>query len=169
MKLILAFSIWLFCMGSFAFAENALTIKVHSKGMFLKAHKKDKRQSPARISLTKLGIKPGQKIMLTAMGDYKSGDRFEDNSTGMIGVFVGLSRKRFLHPAAGSRVSPATTKTCWEGNISSNDIPQDFVVGSGVLIVPKGAKAILFSAFDCYFIDNTDPDKNFSVKAVSVN
>lgn len=168
-RLIIAIITLFTVVGNSAFAGNSITVRVHPKGMFLKAHKKDKRQSPARILLRKISAKTGQRITLIPTGDYKSGGRFKDNSTGMIGVFIGLGRKSFLSPASGSEVLAADTKTCWEDNIRSNDIPHDFVVGSGKLIVPKGARAILFSAFDCHFVDNSDPDRDFFVKAIKVN
>lgn len=149
-----------------AAAQTVFKKNVHPKGVYLKIHKLDKRQPPLRIKLSKIGIKSGDKITLKATGDYKSGDRFLDDSTGMIAVFVGTNRKKFISPGTGSSVSNAPTRTCWKGNFKSNDIVHDFVVGSGDVIVPKRAKSILVSAYDCHFLDNTDPDKDFYMQII---
>ncbi len=136
-------------------------IKVDPAGTWLADLDKDAAKAPTSLLLSERGIKAGDWISMTRVGNYKAGDgtSFTDTSSSMVAVFLDKD---------GNKVSPAvyqgaSTQTQSSGKVT--DIPQDFdvVTGTTQLQVPVGAVKISFSVKDIYYSDNTDPNNNFGL------
>lgn len=136
-------------------------VKVDPAGTWLADLDKDAAKAPTSVLLSERGIKAGDWISMTRVGNYKAGDgaSFTDTSSNMVAVFVDKD---------GNKISPNVYQGAYTQNQSSGkatDIAQDFdvVTGTTQLQVPANAVRILFSVKDIYFSDNTDPNNNFGV------
>ena len=131
---------------------------VNSAGTFLTPEANDPVGPATRILLADLGVAPGDCLGVGRVGAYQAGGTFGDDSLGLIAVFQGPGG--FI--TAENTVPVETVFP--ECTVSPNNIPEDFDANEPVyVVVPEGAEALLFSTFDCFMGDNSDPNGDYGV------
>lgn len=158
-------------------------VKVDPKGTYLftnrnpyhpdpdvqKTIPKDYANSPSVFDLTQLYNHPvfplqeGDVLTFELVGYFQAGDQHTDTYASLGAVFnnyhTNLSPGSYTN--AGPFPSPPTYHNGWP-----TDIPQDFYIPNGRVVyaqVPKGATRILFTVWDSFFSDNSDPNGDFGV------
>jgi hypothetical protein len=138
----------------------------------------DNAQFPQIITMAQLGVASGDILQAYSTGDYKPcsydpNPACRDKYPGMLGAFVGKGGKLVPYGEGGTVTEVKTDPTCryyYSGghNPLDSNVPNDFVLSTrqdapSILVVPKDAVGLVFSTYDCYFIDNSDPDGDFQV------
>jgi hypothetical protein len=121
------------------------------------------------INLANLGLKPGDRIRLDALGDYSlAAGQLPEETREMIGVFS--SSATLLPGDKLNRVAGAidagtdvVTAPTWHGR-RDTDITPDFAIGSIKIRIPAGARYLFVAAPDIFSSDNTDPDADYAVR-----
>jgi Ca2+-binding RTX toxin-like protein len=129
----------------------------------LAADPTDPAPGPTQVSLSQVQATAGDWITLSRRGDFQYGPAdqgFTDTVSNMLALFV---------DAQGAPVAPVTflsSRSSTQTSGRNTDIAQDFVVAAGItrVMVPEGAVALRFSAYDRFYSDNLDPDNDFGVE-----
>ncbi len=134
----------------------------------------DAAPNSAAIDLAAIGVLPGMRVELAAVGDFDCGAMCLDDDNDLVGVFS--ADAALLGGWADQRVVGAidcgadyVTTSTWIGGLAT-DISQDFLItdsatqASVIVDVPAGAAYLFVSVPDSYFSDNSDPDRDFGVR-----
>jgi hypothetical protein len=154
-------------------AVPATTIKIPPAASYLRAN----GETPANavpIALSGLGVVPGDFVQIQRLGDFKPGASYDDASVGMTALFS--SNATLLAAGQAQRVPGAleagadvVTPRTYFGSMDT-DIPQDFLVTDGaIVIVPSGASHLFAAAWDSAYADNSDPDNDYAVSITKVS
>jgi hypothetical protein len=119
--------------------------------------------APTILDLTALGVSPGNILQLTVSGNICYGivcfGPLVDalfSSTNTLLASNNLTRvtgSLGLPNASGSPGLNTQASTMWFG--SGNDIPNDFILNGGSVVVPVGAQFLFLGIFDSFYADNT--------------
>ncbi|MEM8945705.1 MAG: PEP-CTERM sorting domain-containing protein [Planctomycetota bacterium] len=135
------------------------------------------------IDLATIDATPGEILMFEVLGEFSlSGLETPSNpniATAAIGVFSGSSTLlAFDQAAVIERVVDAIDAGVDIDTSPSQDIAEDFALGGSfpgglsvedvAVEVPIGATHLFVSAFDGFFLDNSDADSNFAVRITVV-
>jgi hypothetical protein len=146
---------------------------------------KDVVVAPTVISLSSLGIKEGDSINVSTLGDMSFtchpgvAGSCVISSVILCGVFS--SSNSILSPGTASApqinrvpgvvaptfnpLRPCLTSPSFIGGIAT-DIPQDFMLDGTAATVPKGAQYLIMAVSDSYYADNADPNGHLAVNVV---
>jgi Ca2+-binding RTX toxin-like protein len=158
--------------GAYAIPPNSSVpvrlFSINPAGTYLADLSLDLASSPTKVLLSDFSAQSGNIINLSRYGAYQAGNGlrpgtsspFLDDSASMAAVFV---------DANGNRVAPEvfigySTQSQSSGLVTN--VPQDFLVVAGGITqvkIPLGAVAIQFTVNDVWFMDNTDPNRDFGV------
>jgi|GEM_PF-763907 len=144
--------------------SNVTDISVNAQEAFLRTVHVGLPE-PTPIALAVLGIVPGNVIGLDVLGEYLSGSTPKD---AMIGLFSATDEINDDSSTIINRVPGAIdsgqdfiTATIPGGN---TEIDEDFFIDGIRITVPEGALYLIVSAYDSYYLDNSDTDGNFGVR-----
>jgi len=158
-----------FCAAVSLFSQSQLLaqsgspvfVKVNPAGTYLLVDPCDQAAPPTSVTLSSLGIVPGEFIRLTRVGAFKFGANFNDDGTSLAAVFRGPPG--FIAPGPDSQHVSFNSGSTFCNNIPTN-IAADFNVDPQIVVqVPVGATEILFTAGDSFWSDNTDPNNDYGV------
>ncbi|NUL82569.1 MAG: hypothetical protein HUU60_07595 [Armatimonadetes bacterium] len=160
---------------SVATALCQATFAINPRGTFLRTNQ-DSPLNPLIVSLTSVGLVPGQTIKIETIGDWRAGPQFSDDAYTMIGVFS--SSNALLATSEQHRV-PDAISTCglsalsggtYFGNLPT-DIPEDFRISSHstqvrqiIVRIPHNAAYLFICVPDSLYNDNTDPDGDLAIR-----
>jgi hypothetical protein len=155
---------------------GATDITLNPKATYLHVCNDAALDAPA-ISLSSLGLSPGETILIEVLGDWDNGpggDTFVSTCavfSASATLLAGSASHRVPDAiAAGLPVTTANTYFCNE----PTDIPEDFRVASSspstsvMVQIPAGATHLFVNACDQLFDDNTDPDGDYAVRITRV-
>jgi hypothetical protein len=156
-------------LAGFASQAQLIAIKTDPRGTYLRTNF-DNAPAAVPIALAGLGLKPGDRISITRLGDFNCHSSCGDLSTGMIAVFsssnllLASDQAHRVPGAIDAGVDIVTSRTFFSG--VATDIPEDFEVsGTGVVLtIPAGAAFLFVAAHDSLYGDNGDPDGDFAVR-----
>jgi hypothetical protein len=158
-------------LGSVSFAQSH-KMALDPKGAYILTNQ-DSPDNPLILSLSSLGIKPGDEIAGIGLGDlsycpscsempvyavcavFSSSDTLL--STDMLNRIPGA-----IAPNFSQAVECVTSPTLF-GNVPT-DIPQDFALFTEPVTVPPGAKYLFVALPDTYYADNTDNNGDLGVQ-----
>lgn len=134
-------------------------------------------QNTIPVSLSSLGLQPGEEISMQAFGDfcYYATNCFRDlvPPQPILGLFstsstlLSSSLLNRVPGAIGGVGTPAFTGPTFFGDLPT-DIPQDFLIpqiaGSTDITIPAGANFLFLSVTDSYYGDNIDRDQEVGVR-----
>jgi hypothetical protein len=139
-------------------------VKVNPAGTYLFVDStcfNDQAAPPTSVTLSSLGIVPGEFIRLTRVGAFQWGANLNDDGTTLGAVFRGPSG--LIAPGPNSQHASFNSLPTFCNNIPTN-IAEDFNVDPQTVVqVPVGATEILFTANDSFYRDNTDPNNDYGV------
>ena len=136
-------------------------VKLSPTGSFLRICN-DSATDPVIIDLVPLGVKPGDRMLLSARGGYFNGSRPRYRMA--LAVFSSTATllgpgNQFRVPGAinaGDEYEMYTEDTLFCEGVQT-DIPEDFgIEPSATVTVPAGAKYLFLCAKDKYYEDNVD-------------
>lgn len=166
---LLAFS----CAISMSVATFADIYPLDSRATYLHTNQDLLATGALAIPLSERAYTPGTWITITALGDFKVGNSFNDEYVSMAGLFS--SSSTLLSPTAANRVPGAIeagtdyiTSPTWFGS-QTTDIAADFAIGlsdaqrSVTLPIPDGAAWLIVGIVESHYSDNTDPDGDLAV------
>ena len=150
-----------------------VTLSLDPAGTFLHTHR-DRARDTAAIVLADLGILPGDRLRLEAVGDFDPGPG-GDTALNLVAVFSGggvLMPAHLLDRVPGAMDAGDDLVTgCTFNGCQPTDIPEDFAVARGdgsfshaCLVVPDGATHLFAGPADSYYGDNSDPDGDFGLR-----
>jgi hypothetical protein len=131
---------------------------------------------PTVITLSDLGVGPGDCLRIRTLGDFDYGPGGDegDSSIGLFSSDATLLDEALLHRVPGALDAGEdwmTSPTYYGSEIT--DIPEDFRI-SGVeqdeviVTIPAGATVLFVSVHDTLFVDNSDPDGDYRVELTKV-
>ncbi|HSE86746.1 MAG TPA: right-handed parallel beta-helix repeat-containing protein [Candidatus Binatia bacterium] len=152
----------LFCQSQLlAQSSSPVFVKVNPAGTYLLVDSCDQAAPPTSVTLSSLGIVPGEFIRLTRAGAFKAGVNFNDDQPTLGAVFRGPSG--LIAPGPNSQHASFNSLPTACNNISTN-IAEDFNVAPQTAVqVPVAATDILFTGNDSFWSDNTDPNNDYGV------
>ena len=139
---------------------QTITLPVNPKATYLAMNPSDPGVVPAvPISLSALGVQPGQTITLTSTGmvDYCVGYPPCDSYYPVGGLAGLFSSNTSVAGAIAVAGAPAYVYTAPAGGFQPPDIPQDFLVNpipGTTVMVPQGAAYLFVILGDDYYSDN---------------
>jgi hypothetical protein len=161
--------------GAYSIFFNGCAIPVDPTDAYLHVAATDTAGDAVPISLASRGIAPGDPINIARLGDFVDTSGGSDTSTELCGVFSASDALDVQ--SAVDRVQDAlnhgnecvTAATDPDGE--DTDVPEDFLISEPsasqvkvqVMTVPSGASHVFFAAPDEKYMDNSDPDGDFSV------
>ena len=155
-------------------AAHAVTFAVGVHDAYLHLDASDVAGGALCVDLGSIGVVPGYKINLVAVGDWNAGP-YGDVQHGLLAVFS--ADATLLGPTLLNRVPGAISAGpynfsggTWPHN-EPTDIFEDFgVPDAGIdVVVPQGAKKLFISVADIYYTDNSDPDGDLRVAITIVS
>jgi hypothetical protein len=134
-------------------------------------------QNTIPVSLSSLGLEPGDEISMQAFGDFCYYEpncfKFIVPPSPILGLFstsstlLSSSLLNRVPGAIGGVGTPVSSWTTFYGNLPT-DIPQDFLIpqipGSTEITIPAGANFLFLSVFDTLYGDNVDRDQEVGVR-----
>ena len=161
------------CAVALTTAASADIYPMNAKATYLHTNQDASAVNALAIPLSERAYAPGTWITITALGDFKVGNAFNDEYVSMAGLFS--SSNTLLGPTAANRVPGAIdagedylTAPTWNGT-QATDIAADFAIGlsdaqrSVTLPIPDGASWLIVGIVDSYFSDNSDTDGDLAV------
>jgi hypothetical protein len=159
-----------------AFAQSSFSID--PRGTYLRTSQ-DAPQAPLIVSLTAIGLSPGDRIRIEALGDFDCGGPCGDDRLGLIAVFSATSQllpqdQPHRVPGAIDAGVDAATLPTYHGGLPT-DIAEDFWIRDSAAVsyalclrVPDGAEFLFLSTPDHLFYDNSDPDGDYGVRLTAL-
>lgn len=134
-------------------------------------------QNTIPVSLSSLGLQPGDEISMQAFGDFcyfaPNCFKFIVPPGPILGLFstssslLSSSLLNRVPGAIGGVGTPAASWLTYYGNLPT-DIPQDFLIpqipGSTEITIPTGANFLFLSVIDTLYGDNLDRDQEVGVR-----
>ena len=136
--------------------------RVDTKGSYLEPKSELKCGPPTVLTLSDIGLSPGDFIALQCTGTFSAGVNYP-NQTGLGACFFAGSKP--VSPGSFGQQEPIFTPPTWPNQLST-DIEQDFFVPQNreiIVRVPERASRLAFSVPDSYFDDNSDQSGKFGV------
>jgi len=138
-------------------------------------------QNTVPVSLSSLGLQPGDEISMQAFGDFcyyaSNCFKFIVPPSPILGLFstsstlLSSSLLNRVPGAIGGVGTPAFSGPTYSGNLPT-DIPQDFLIPqiprSTDITIPAGANFLFLSVIDSLYSDNVDRDQEVGV-SISVD
>jgi len=157
-------------------AKADSVIVVNPTATYLRTNDDPGSQNTIPISLSALGLQPGDQISMQALGDfcYYSPDcfKFLVPAEPLFGVFstsnvlLSSSLLNRVAGAIGGVGTPVVSGPTWYGGLPT-DIPQDFLIpqipGATEVTIPAGAAFLFVTAEDSLYGDNSDSDHDLAV------
>ncbi len=146
-----------------------VTTNINPKGTYLRTSGDPDAQQPTKINLAAAGIAPGDRIIVTRLGQYEFNGLPGNLLNAAVGVFsssdVVLADTSLLDrvPGAIDAGTDFVTATTFNGNLAT-DIPQDFFIGGNDIVVPAGAQWLIVCPNDVFYGDNTDSDSDYQIR-----
>jgi hypothetical protein len=140
---------------------SSLFVKVNPAGTYLTVDPCDQATPATSVTLSSLGIVPGEFIKLTRTGAFQAGIGFTDTQSTLGAIFKGPSG--LISPGLDSQHAAFNSLATACSGISTN-IAEDFNVAPQTAVqVPAGAAEILFTGNDSFWSDNTDPNNDYGL------
>ncbi|MBI5851387.1 MAG: hypothetical protein HZB39_10240 [Planctomycetes bacterium] len=167
----------LVCAFATAIVRAQTVLRIDPRHTYL-LRSNDAVPEPLAISLSAVGVSPGQVVRMRAVGDWDCGGPCADNgiNTGAVfsnGATLLPATQRFRVPGAIDAGCDIVTGPTYFGSLA-NDIQEDFAVSLGstsavtqaavIVEVPANATHVFVCALDSLYSDNTDPDGDYGVE-----
>ena len=160
-------------------ADSIIVVNVAST--YLRTSDDPYAQNTIPVSLSSLGLQPGDEISMQAFGDFcyfaPNCFKFIVPPSPILGLFstsstlLSSSLLNRIPGAIGAVGTPALSWFTYYGNLPT-DIPQDFLIpqipGSTEITIPAGASFLFLSVIDSLYGDNVDRDQEVGV-SISVD
>jgi hypothetical protein len=155
-------------------AAHAVSLAVGVHDAYLHLDPVDSAGTALRVDLGSIGVLPGYKIHLVAVGDWNAGP-YGDVQHALLGVFSSdatVLAPTLLHrvPGAISAGPSNFSGGTWPSG-EPTDIVEDFLIpDAGIdVVVPQGSTQLFISVADIYYRDNSDPDGDLGVQITIVS
>lgn len=151
----------LYCTQLHAQSGGPVLVTVNPAGTYLLVDPCDQAIAPTSVTLSSLGVAPGDFVRLTRIGAFQAGQGFNDDQSTLGAVFKGPSG--FISPGpVGQGIAFNSMPTACSS--IPTDIPNDFNISPVTAVqIPAGATEILFTGNDSFWSDNTDPNGDYGV------
>ncbi len=170
----------LLAMSTMLFGQRigVVTVPINPQASYILTNAETASVDAIPISLESLGLRNGDYIRLTTVGDLSLSVGVQpETRRPACGVFSSTST--LLPPSDPNRVPGAmkarglgvvscTTPPTLFGSIPT-DIPQDFVLNGAIVRVPPGARWLFVAAADTYYSDNADPNHDYALRIQGVS
>lgn len=149
------------------------TAAIDSRASYILTNDDPQATSAAPISLTSLGISPGDTIQIQTQGDFSfcfsSGcPEIQVPACGVFSSSATLLRANNTKRVVGAisvtdgTVTPCVTGPTLYGQVPT-DIPEDVVLDGASMRVPNGARYLFVAVSDIFYGDNGDPNGDLAV------
>jgi len=139
---------------------------INPQGTWLRVESQDKKKEPTSKGIAALGVRPGEFMSIRKTGSFQYNP---SGSTGNGAIAVFRNGAARIAPGRDGAPPPEVTIPTCGGEGKPTDVAHDFYIPHDrwlVVQVPQNATNIAVGPNDCWWMDNSDPNRDFRVEIV---